>query len=104
MWHREGWMDFQVLGPLRVHGADGQPLLLEPRQAKVLAVLLLAANQVVTRRHLIDAVWDDNPPATAARQIRNLVSTLRHRLAGTGAPGPVIVADQPGYRIRLGGA
>jgi DNA-binding SARP family transcriptional activator len=93
---------FSILGPLSVTGEQGRACGLEPRQARVLAVLLLAANRVVARQQLIDAVWDETPPATARRQLQNCVSSLRRRLAAAGAAAQVIVADGPGYRIRVG--
>lgn len=93
-------MQFRILGPLQVRDEDGQPLALEPRQARLLAALLLA-NEIVSRHHLIEAIWDDDPPATVARQLRNLVSALRRRLAEAGGAGPSIVVDGSGYRIRI---
>ena len=88
-------MRFRILGPLRVRCADGQPLLLRPQQARVLGMLLLAPNQVVGRQRLMAELWDDNPPATAKTQIQNCISALRRGLTG------LIVADGPGYRIRV---
>ncbi len=52
---------------------------------------------------LIDSVWPAEPPATAARQIRNLTTALRRQLLHAGAPGRIIVADGPGFRLNLGG-
>ena len=89
-------MRFRILGPLQVIGLDGRPCRLEPRQARVLAILLLTPNRIVVRGRLIDAVWDATPPATAARQIQNCVSTLRQRV------GSVLDSEGPGYRLRVG--
>jgi DNA-binding SARP family transcriptional activator len=83
---------FGILGQLRAAAPDGREVRLEPRQARLLAALLLAPNQPVAWPQLADAAWDDAPP-TAVRQVRNLVSTLRRRL------GPVITAAGAGYRI-----
>jgi DNA-binding SARP family transcriptional activator len=83
---------FRILGQLHAAGPDGRAVRLEPRQARLLAALLLAPNQPVARPQLADAAWDDAPP-TACRQVPNLVSALRRRL------GPVIAADGTGYRI-----
>jgi DNA-binding SARP family transcriptional activator len=87
-----GDMRFHILGPLRAIGPDGAPARLEPRHARLLAALLLNANQAVARPELIDAAWDSAPP-TAGRQVQNLISVLRQRV------GREIVADGPGYRI-----
>ena len=97
-------MEFRILGPLRVNDDDGQACPLGPVHTRLLAVLLLAPDRVVAWQRLVDAVWDDDPPATARRQIQNSVSTLRRRLAAAGASGPVLVADRTGYRIRVGSA
>ncbi len=88
-------MRFRILGPLQVTGSDGRPCRLEPRQARVLAALLLAPNRTVPRQQLIDAAWDSGPPATAARQIQNCVSALR-RWLGSG-----LVGDAAGYRMQV---
>ncbi|MGN9907444.1 BTAD domain-containing putative transcriptional regulator [Phytohabitans sp. LJ34] len=93
-------MEFRILGPLEVVDAAGERCPLEPRQVRLLAALLLAPGRTVTRESLVEALWDVGPPATAVQQLKNLVSGLRRRLADAGG-GSVIVADGPGYRIRL---
>ena len=97
-----GSVQFHVLGPLRVLHDGGDPLpLAGQRQRRTLAVLLLMPNRTVGLLQLIDAVWDDRPPATAKRQIQNCVSGLRRELALIGAAEPTIVVDGAGYLIRL---
>ena len=54
-------------------------------------MLLLYANHVVSRDRLIDALWEDDPPETAAKALQVYVSGLR-KLIGkerlqTKAPG-----------------
>ena len=90
-----GVVAFGILGPLTVHGDDGAARPLDPRQTRVLAVLVLEANRTVAVQRLIDAVWDDRPPATARRQLQNIVSTLRQQ------HGAMIDADGPGYRLTI---
>jgi DNA-binding SARP family transcriptional activator/tetratricopeptide (TPR) repeat protein len=94
-------VEFRILGPLQVYADDGQLSVFEPRPAKVLAVLLLAPNQVIAREYLIDAVWDDDPPVTAKRQLQNCVSTLRRTLAGGDPASSLITTDDTGYRIHV---
>jgi DNA-binding SARP family transcriptional activator len=94
-------MYFHLLGPLEIHGPADQRPTLEPRQARLLATLLLSANHVVTRQRLVDAIWDEAPPATAARQLKNLVSQLRRRLGDAGLAQPVITSSWIGYQIRV---
>lgn len=75
-------MKFSVLGPLLVEG-DGREIRLDgPRQAKVLAGLLLKPNGVVAMSSLIDAMWDGEAPTTAIRQIQDAISGLRRNLGG----------------------
>lgn len=94
-------MQFEVLGPLRVRCGAGEPLqLVGHRRRTILAVLLLSPNRVVDLDELIDAVWDDRPPASTKRQIQNCVSALRREL-GSGAAEPAIAADGLGYLVRV---
>ncbi|HET8684690.1 MAG TPA: BTAD domain-containing putative transcriptional regulator [Micromonosporaceae bacterium] len=94
-------MRYRILGALQVLGSDGQPYAFERRHKRILAVLLLSPNQVVGRDYLIDAVWDETPPATAARQLQNCISNLRQHLPGAGGWKHVIAAEPAGYRIHL---
>lgn len=91
---------------MQVLGKDGQPCAFERRHSRILAILLLTPNQLVGRDYLIDAVWDEAPPATAARQLQNCISSLRQHLPKpAGASGGdwkhVIAAEPAGYRIHL---
>lgn len=86
---------FLILGSLEIWAGAERLQLGGPRQEQVLATLLLEANHVVPLSRLIDAAWDEQPPATAAHQVRKLVSDLRRRLPA----GPeTLVTDGPGYR------
>jgi DNA-binding SARP family transcriptional activator len=87
---------FRILGPLEVE-REGQLLKLGGAQPRaVLALLLLHANEVVSRDRLIDELWDGQAPETAATAIQVHVSQLR-KVLGRGA----IVTQAPGYRIRM---
>jgi DNA-binding SARP family transcriptional activator len=73
-------VEFRVLGPVVVR-RDGRELPLGgPKPRSLLAILLLRANQVVSRDRLIDGVWGEQPPPTAAHTIDNYVSRLRKTL------------------------
>ncbi|MDI1463162.1 BTAD domain-containing putative transcriptional regulator [Catellatospora sp. KI3] len=90
---------FGVLGPLEVR-ADGCRIGLNgPRQERALAALLLGAGAVVTFDELVDAVWE-RPPATARRQVQDLVGRLRRDLAGAGAAADLITTRGSGYLLR----
>lgn len=60
-------------------------------------MLVAHSNRTVPVPRLVDAVWDQDPPATADRQIRNMVGLLRRAL-GT-EPASPIVTDGAGYRL-----
>ena len=67
-------MEFRVLGPLEVVD-EGQPLPLGGvKQRSLLAVLLQHANQVVSTDHLLQELWGEAPPATAAKSIQVYVT------------------------------
>ncbi|NES14649.1 MULTISPECIES: AfsR/SARP family transcriptional regulator [Micromonospora] len=92
-------MRFRILGSLRVGG--GEATVTAGRDRTVLAMLLLRAGRVVPVEELIDAVWEERPPATARTQLQICVSRLRQRLAVLGLPPEIIVRDPVGYGIRI---
>ncbi|MEU7997056.1 AfsR/SARP family transcriptional regulator [Micromonospora sp. NPDC049060] len=62
------------------------------------SMLALHANTHVSLNRLIDAVWEERPPATAREQVQNCISALRRSLAD----GPTAIAIQrlgAGYRL-----
>ena len=89
-------MEFRILGPLEVE-EEGRVLKLGgAKQRGLLALLLLHANEAVSRDRLIDELWGDQPPETAATAIQVHVSQLRKALGRD-----VIVTQPPGYLIRV---
>ena len=89
-------MRYALLGPLEVRDGSRMVPLPQGRQRLLLAVLLLHANQPLSRERLIDALWGESPPATAGRSLNNLISALRKALGNR-----VLVTDGPGYRLRV---
>ncbi|MEV7941820.1 BTAD domain-containing putative transcriptional regulator [Kitasatospora sp. NPDC088264] len=98
-------MEFRILGSLEVWTGDGRRVPSEgSRQERLLAALLLNADISVPVARLVDAVWDERPPATATRQVRNLAGVLRRRFAEADPDAPpVLLTDGRGYRITLTG-
>jgi predicted ATPase/DNA-binding SARP family transcriptional activator len=83
-----------VLGPLEVV-RDGERVRLGSRQQRrLLAVLLVHADQVVSRDRLIDVLWGDAPPPSATQTLRGLVSRLRKTLGDNR-----LETCPPGYRL-----
>ena len=92
-------LQFRILGPLEAD-ADGRVLELGGRkQRAVLGALLLRAGEVVPDERLIDDVWGDNPPASAAHGLEAYVSRLRGVLAPHGV---VLLRGGGGYRLDVG--
>ena len=77
-------MWFRILGTLEVVVDDVVVQLQGRHQPKLLATLLLEMGQVVPIHRLVDALWDDDPPGTARRQVQNGVAALRRLLAAHG--------------------
>jgi DNA-binding SARP family transcriptional activator len=89
-------VEFRILGPLEVLD-DGQALDLGgAKQRSLLAVLLLNANQVVSSDRLIDALWGEEPPETAAKALQVYVSQLRRVLGKE-----CLETKAPGYRLQV---
>lgn len=89
-------MYFQLLGTLKVQGNGNRIDVDGLRQQRLLAMLLLDVNRVVSADRLIEAMWDGEPPATARRQLHNAVAAVRRSLASA---KHIVVKDGPGYRI-----
>ena len=75
--------EFRILGPFEVVEDNRQVALGGPRQRALLAILLLHRGEVVSSDRLIDELWGERPPATAAKTLQGYVSHLRKAL-GTG--------------------
>jgi DNA-binding SARP family transcriptional activator len=62
-------MEFRILGPLELLDG-GKPVALGTlKERLVLAVLLLHANEFVSRERLIDDLWGEAPPPTARKAV-----------------------------------
>ena len=86
-----------VLGPVEVW-EDGRELALGPvRQRALFALLYLHAGDVVSTDRLIDGVWGERPPASAAKLLQGYVSQLRRAL-----PPETIITRGSGYLLRVG--
>src|SRR5918996_1535158 len=85
-------MEFRILGPVEVRD-DGRLVRLGGgKQRAVLALLLLNANRVVASERMIELLWGERPPATAATALHGHISSLRKAL------GPDVIATRPpGY-------
>ncbi len=96
-------MEFRILGPLEVLD-EGRTLALggsKPRA--LLALLLLHRGETLGTERLIDELWGEHPPATAAKSLRVHVSRLRRALSAAPRqrPGDLVVTQAHGYQLVL---
>ena len=87
-------MTVGILGPLEVTAGETRiPLGARGRRA-VLALLALQPGRVVPVGSMLDALWGDDPPASAENLVQGYVSKLRALLGAES-----IVTQAPGYRL-----
>ena len=89
-------VEYRALGPLEAV-VDDRPASLGGRvQRAVLGALLLHANQPVSLDWLVDAVWGEMPPPSAAHAVSVYVSRLRKQLGAE-----AIGRTSQGYVLRV---
>ncbi len=88
-----------MLGPFSVLLNGRTAKLAGPKQRAVLSLLALNANTTVSLERLIDGLWGEEPPSTAAKMVQQYVSQLR-RLLENGS-GPQIQTQGRGYRLDI---
>jgi DNA-binding SARP family transcriptional activator len=67
---------------------NGESLRLgPPKQRRLLALLLLRANEVVSRDVAIDALWPDDPPERAIEALQVYVHGLRSARSARSSAG-----------------
>jgi DNA-binding SARP family transcriptional activator len=92
-------MEYRILGPLEAYDDERRLSLGGARQRAVLALMILHENEVLTRDVIIDALWGEKPPPTAAKVLQNCVSALRKELPG----GAETLRTRGGaYELRIG--
>ncbi|WP_203909409.1 AfsR/SARP family transcriptional regulator [Rhizocola hellebori] len=92
-------MQVRLLGPVEVVSGGLVTAVPGLRRRALLAVLGLHPGRAVSSDQLIDAVWDDRPPATATNTLQRNISYLRELLGSKDA----IVAKPAGYLLDIGG-
>jgi SARP family transcriptional regulator, regulator of embCAB operon len=97
-------LQFQVLGPLEVFHGDRICTPTPPKVSRVLALLLLRANQVVPMDALIEELWGEAPPMSAVGTAQTYIYQLRKALdpgAEQIGGGDWLVTKPPGYLMRV---
>jgi DNA-binding SARP family transcriptional activator/WD40 repeat protein len=89
-------VEFRILGPLEVVQGDELFALGAAQQRALLAVLVLHRGQAVSIDRLVDELWGEHAPATAAKTVQVYVSQLRKSLGSD-----LIVTEGRGYRLAV---
>ncbi|GGO73484.1 AfsR/SARP family transcriptional regulator [Nonomuraea cavernae] len=93
-------MQLRLLGPIELL-SDGHQVPLGGTKPRVLfATLLLTSGRVITVERLIEAIWQDAPPASARGVLQTYVASLRRAFADAGLP-EVIVSHRLGYAAEI---
>src|SRR5438045_6915878 len=90
-------MEFRLLGPLEARKGGHALPLGGAKQRALLAILLLHANETVSRDRLIDELWPDRPPGTAAHSLDAQVARLRKTLEEP----DLLVTRAGGYALQV---
>ncbi len=91
-----GDVHFAVLGSLEVRVGDIRLKLGGPVPKRILTTLLLEPGRMVPVSRLVEAAWGEEPPRTAAHQVRKAIADLRQRMPDGGS---LLVTEGPGYRL-----
>jgi len=105
-WRYEEWkgtplgpsrrLSFGLLGSLEVED-DGRVVEIGgQKQRAVLAILALNPGRVVSTDRLVDLLWGERPPRTAATSLQNFISQLR-KVVGA----DVVITKTPGYQLNV---
>lgn len=97
-------MEFRILGSMEVVDGDRRVELPSGRARSLLALLILHAGEPVAADRLIDELWGEHPPATAATVVQGLVSRLRKALEPQRAKGGaarLLETVGVGYRLAV---
>jgi Transcriptional regulatory protein, C terminal len=85
-----------LLGPLEVTADQQSVVIGAARERTVLGVLALRAGKTVRADELIEALWGDDPPPSAAKALQTCVWALRRKL-----PPAAIERVVNGYLVRV---
>jgi DNA-binding SARP family transcriptional activator len=98
-------MRFGVLGPLEVRSDDGPLTIRGVKERRLVGLLLSRANTVVPVDDIIEALWGEGPPPSAARSVQVYVVRVRKILepGGPATNGSVVARRGLGYTLRADG-
>jgi DNA-binding SARP family transcriptional activator/transcriptional regulator with XRE-family HTH domain len=100
---RLGGLWLAVLGPLEAWRSGTRVGLGPLRQRALLGLLAVSPDELVSRESLIDALWGEDPPATAVNLVQAHVSRLRRVLDPGRSPrgdDGLLVSVATSYRLQ----
>ena len=93
-------LQFHALGGLTITDDGDEVSIGGPRQRRLVAMLLIHRNAVVSVDRLADAVFAGEPTPAASTTLRSYVARIRRVVDGNGSAATV-VTQAPGYMLRL---
>jgi WD40 repeat protein/DNA-binding SARP family transcriptional activator len=94
-------MQISILGPVQVTDGGRSVEIGAGKPRALLALLALHEGSTLTTDRLVEDLWGEEPPRTAAKMVQLCVSQLRKALAD-GDNGARIVTHGRGYELDLG--
>jgi DNA-binding SARP family transcriptional activator len=88
-------LEFRILGPLQIAAVSRAVEPASGKQKLLLACLLIARGDVVSRDRLIDVLWGERAPAAAVNALQKY--TCKHCAGGCHQGG----SNGRGYRLRV---
>lgn len=83
--------------------SDSDPVHLTCQQANVFQVLLGAQGRTVTRRHLVDVLWDGRDDGPEDKTLDVIICRIRRGLTVMGSETRIEVERAVGFRLQFEG-
>ncbi|WP_308249857.1 AfsR/SARP family transcriptional regulator [Sphaerisporangium fuscum] len=95
-------MHFKVLGTFEVRIGEQDLTPSAPKLRTVLSLLLINYNRITRADSLIDELWGDSPPISAATTLQTYIYQLRRMMTAAGQPGEeLLVTKAAGYEAQV---
>ncbi len=87
---------YAILGRVELRDGGREVAVGGPRQAALLALLLVNANRALSTDHLIDVLWGDQAVGAALKRLQMAIARLRRVLDPGGAQGESVLRTVAG--------
>ena len=95
-------LQFHALGGLTITANGDELSIGGPRQRRLVAMLLIHRNSVVSVDRLAEAVFAGEPTPAASTTLRSYVARIR-RVVDANGSAPMVVTQAPGYVLTTAG-